>query len=127
MLTDPISAFLTSLRNIGRSRKNSFSFPSSKTVKAIAQILADRQFIDRFEEIVDGHKKELTIHLKPGRDPLELKRMSKPGQRIYVGYKDLKRVRNGLGIAILTTSKGLLTDAEVRKLKTGGEYICEVY
>lgn len=127
MLTDPISSFLNQLHNVSRSRTSSFVFPSSKMIKAIAQILVDKGFLEKFEEAIDGPLKNITVHLKVDHDALNLKRISKSGQRIYTSYKDVKRVRNGYGIALISTSKGILTDAEVRKLKIGGEYICEIY
>lgn len=91
-------------------------------------MLAAKRLIEGFDEkIAEGGPKELTIRFRTDRESLELKRISKPGQRIYVGHEEIKRVKNGLGIGIFSTSKGILTDAEARKLKIGGEYICEVY
>lgn len=127
MLTDSIADFLTRLRNANRARKDRVTVRSSRMGKAITQILADKQFIEKFEETTRDNVKELTIIFKTGRNPLELKRISKPGQRIYIGHQNIKRVRNGLGIGIISTSQGLKPDAEAKKLKIGGEYICEIY
>jgi small subunit ribosomal protein S8 len=127
MLTDPIADFLTRVRNTSHARGSELTVPSSKIIKAITQVLKNKHFIEDFEEVTTGNYPQLNIVLRVDREPLELKRISKPGQRIYVGYKEIKRVRNGLGIGLISTSRGILTDEEVRKEKLGGEYICEVY
>jgi small subunit ribosomal protein S8 len=99
-------------------------------IRSIANVLVNKQFIDKYEEIKEEGKAQssLKIYLKTDRrDPLELKRMSKPGQRIYVGHGEVKRVRNGLGVAIVSTSQGVMCDTDARSKKIGGEFICEVY
>ena len=94
----------------------------------MASVLAAKRFIENVEEVAaEGKSKELRITLPADRDPLELKRISKPGQRIYVGFKDIKHVRNGLGVALISTSHGVISDGEAREKKIGGEYLCEVY
>ncbi|MBI2453934.1 30S ribosomal protein S8 [Candidatus Peregrinibacteria bacterium] len=130
MLTDPIADFLNRLKNASRARKKECATRSSKMLKSIAQVLLARRFIKHFEEVSagkSGNVKELHIELVPEREPLEIKRVSKPGQRIYVGCGEVKSVRSGLGLGIISTSRGVLSDAEARKLKVGGEYICEIY
>ena len=89
--------------------------------------MADRGFISKFEEDKTGRIAELTITLSPTRGQLSLKRISKPGQRIYRNHDEVKRVRNGLGIGIFSTSSGVITDKECREKKIGGEYICEIF
>lgn len=125
MLTDPISEFLTRVRNASHAGRSSVTVRSSNMIKAIAQVLATRQFIKSFYEDPETH--ELTIALRADREALELRRLSKPGQRLYVGHKNIRRVRNGLGISIISTSKGLVADDEARAKQVGGELICEVF
>lgn len=129
MFTDSISDFLTRIRNASRARKLTLNVRSSNLLKAVSQVLMDKKFIENFEEqpSASGKSKNIVITLKTDREPLELKRISKPGQRIYVGYKDIKPVRNGLGIAVISTSHGVMSGGEAFKQKLGGEYICEIY
>ncbi|MBI5413714.1 30S ribosomal protein S8 [Candidatus Peregrinibacteria bacterium] len=128
MFTDPIADFLTRIRNAGRARKRELSVRGSRMLKSIADVLKAKNMIASVEEMtIEGGAPELKIVLLAGREPLELKRISKSGQRIYVGYEDIKRVRNGFGVAIISTSHGVMSGDEARKLKIGGEYICEVY
>lgn len=127
MLTDTIGDFLTRVRNASSSRKKYVTVRHSRLIKAIADILLAKRFIESMEEISVDNKKELKITLITDREPLELKRISKPGQRIYVGYGNIKRVRNGLGSGIYSTPGGVISDDEARKQKIGGEYLCEVY
>lgn len=129
MLTDPIADFLTRIRNASRARNRELDVKYSNLRKSIATVLREKRFVESFEE-VKNDKSETTglrIVLRIDREPLELKRVSKPGQRIYVGYKDIKRVKNGLGIGLISTSHGILTDAQAREKKVGGEYMCEIY
>lgn len=129
MLTDPIADFLTRIRNAGKARRHQIIVNSSGMRKAIIQVLAQKGFIKSVEENKSGDGKitKLTIVLRSDRKPLHVKRISRPGQRIYVGYKNIKRVRNGTGVGLFSTSFGILTDKEAREKKIGGEYICEVY
>lgn len=129
MRTDPIAEFLTRIRNASSARKRELTISYSGIRKSLAQAMVDRKFLESFEEIKDesGKVKSLTLVLKTGGDPLSLKRISKPGQRIYIGYKDIKRVRNGLGIGLISTSTGIMTDAQAREKKVGGEYLCEIF
>jgi len=129
MMTDPIADFLTRIRNISQAGQEYVEVPSSKMKKAIAAILKREGYIKDFEYIPDGKQGVLKIFLKPGsqRALTGLKRISKPGLRVYVGKDELPRVLGGLGIAIISTSKGLMTDQEARKAGLGGEVICYVW
>lgn len=127
MLTDPIADFLTRLRNASHARKNELTVRSSRMAKAISQILTEKRFIGGFEETKMEKISSLCIKLLTDREPLEVKRISKPGQRIYIGYKNLKRVRNGFGIGIISTPQGVISDEAARQKKIGGEYIAEIY
>ncbi len=127
MLTDPIADFLTRIRNASHARRGQLTVRSSRMKKALAELLTAKRFIEGFEELTEENTRELAIRLRVDRDPLELKRISKPGQRIYVGCGEIRRVRNGLGMAVISTSKGILSGEDAKKEKVGGEYICEIY
>ncbi len=130
-MTDPIADMLTRIRNANQMRYDSVQLPSSNTKVEIAKILKDEGYIRGFEVLEDGRFKELKLHLKYGRNNerviTDLKRISKPGLRHYVGSADLPRVLSGLGIAIVSTSQGMMTDREARKLNVGGEVIAYVW
>ncbi len=128
MLTDPIADFLNRIRNASHARRSSLTAPASRAKHTIAQVLAAKKLIESVsEEVLEDKSKELVVVLRTDRDALEVKRISKPGQRIYVGYKEIKKVRNGLGIGIISTSAGIMTSDEAKQKKLGGEYLCEVY
>lgn len=127
MLTDPIANFLTRIRNSSAARQKKVTVRASNLIKAIAKIMLEKNFINNVEDNNINGMPELTIHFIANRDPLNLKRVSKPGQRIYINAKDIKRVRNGFGIGIFSTSAGILTDEQCHAKKIGGEYICEIY
>lgn len=128
MLTDPIADLLTRIRNASHARRRSLTLRSSKMKKAIAEVLAAKRFIENAEEVKGAEKyAELQITLRTDRDPLELTRVSKPGQRIYIGYDEIPRVRNGLGMAVVSTSRGIMPGDQATKEKLGGEFICKVY
>ncbi|MBD3280247.1 30S ribosomal protein S8 [Candidatus Dojkabacteria bacterium] len=131
MVNDPIADFITRLRNAIERKKESLSVPSSKILEAIASILKDEGFIlDYNVEVGDGPQKELTLDLKyvNGKPTIsKLTRVSKPGVRIYSGYKDLARVKHGLGISILTTPKGVMTGKKAREEQVGGELLCTIW
>lgn len=128
MLTDPIADFLNRIRNASHARRRELTVPASRAKLAIAHVLVSKKLIESVsEETANDTTKELIVVLRTDREPLEVKRVSKPGQRIYVGYKDIKRVRNGLGIGIISTSAGVMPSDEARQKKLGGEYIGEVY
>lgn len=130
-ITDPIADFLTRLRNALKVKKHYVSVPTSKMKIAIAKILKEKRLITDFKLSGEGIKKKLIIYLRydQNNEPFleNLKRISKPGRRIYFGYKDLKPLRNNFAFRILSTSRGVMTDDEARKRKLGGEVICEIY
>jgi small subunit ribosomal protein S8 len=128
-MTDPIADMLTRIRNAQMAEKVAVSMPSSKIKVAIANVLKDEGYIDDFAVRENGHKPELNIALKyyAGRPVIErIERVSKPGLRVYKGSDSLPRVMNGLGIAIVSTPQGVMTDRKARASKVGGEVICIV-
>lgn len=128
MHTDPISDLLTRISNAFRAHHQSLSLPYSKIKEGILKIMQQRGFIESYkvEEEKSTHK-ALHINLKEDKTVLNLKRISKPGQRIYIKTDELKSVQSGLGFTIISTSKGLMTNVEAKKQKLGGELICEIY
>jgi len=131
MMTDPIADMLTRIRNavaVGHAR---VVIPSSKQKEAVARILASEGFIDRYEVAPADPGADLTLVLRYGdrrRPAIEgVRRISKPGHRVYRGHDELQRVQGGLGVAIVSTSQGLLPDREARRRKLGGEVVCEVW
>jgi len=128
-MSDPIADMLTRIRNAQKAGKASVSMPSSKQKEAICRVLAEEGYIEGFEVEREGNKAFLTIRLKyfEGRPVIEyIQRVSKPGRRIYRGKDELPKVQGGLGIAIVSTSKGVMTDKAARKQGCGGEVICVV-
>jgi len=129
--TDPIGDMLTRIRNASRARHEKVLVPSSRLKVRIAEVLRDEGFIQDYVRHEDGVQGAITIVLKygPDREPAisDIKRVSKPGLRRYVANDEIPRVLNGLGIAILSTSKGVMVDREARKQKVGGELICTVW
>ena len=130
MVTDPIADMLTRIRNAIAVGHERVSMPSSKMKVGIAQILKDEGFIDRFEVNEAQHKElELVLRYGPRRQSAieGIKRISKPGHRVYRGAGELPRVQGGLGVAVVSTSQGLLPDREARRRRLGGEVVCEVW
>lgn len=128
-MNDPISDMLARIKNAQAVNKRSVRMPSSKAKVAIVEVLKDEGYVRGFEIIEDGSKRDLVIELKyvEGRGVIDrLDRFSKPGRRRYYGTEDLPRVLNGLGIAIVSTSKGVMTDARARAEGHGGEVLCLV-
>jgi small subunit ribosomal protein S8 len=128
-MSDPIADMLTRIRNAQMVEKVSVTMPSSKVKVAIAQVLKDEGYIDNFAVKVEGAKSELNIALKyyAGRPVIErLERVSKPGLRVYRGRNEIPQVMNGLGVAIVSTPKGVMTDRKARANGVGGEVICYV-
>jgi len=129
-MSDPISDMLTRIRNAQMAEKTTVMMPSSKLKVAIAEVLKDEGYVDGFSVIKgDGGKATLEIGLKyySGRPVIEkIQRISRPGLRIYKGSDDIPKVMNGLGIAIVSTSKGLMTDRKARANGIGGEVLCVV-
>ena len=130
-MTDPIADMLTRIRNAVSAKHDNVLMPSSKIKLAIAKVLKDEGFIRDFETSAEGPRTMLKIELSyTGRKEAVLsgiKRVSKPGLRVYVQKREIPRVRNGLGIAILSTSKGLMSDREARQARTGGELLARVW
>ena len=131
-MSDPIADMLTRIRNANTSKHDTVDVPASKMKIAIADILVDEGYIAKYDLVEDGSFKTLHITLKYGVDKNEkvisgIKRISKPGLRVYANTEDIPRVLGGLGIAILSTNKGVVTDKEARKLGVGGEVLCFVW
>ena len=131
-MSDPIADMLTRIRNANTAKHDTVDVPASKMKLAIANILLDEGYIAKYDLVEDGAFKTIHITLKYGADKNEkvisgLKRISKPGLRIYVGKDELPRVLGGLGIAILSTNQGIVTDKEARKLQVGGEVLAFVW
>lgn len=130
-MTDPVADMLTAIRNAQAVKKETVEVPFSNLKYAIAEILAKHGFVKKIEKEGRKVKRVMSIALKYNSDKSPkisgLKRISKPGQRIYKNFKSLKPVYSGFGIAVISTSKGLMTDKEARKQKLGGEVICEIW
>ncbi len=130
-MTDPISDMLTRVRNASRAGHRKVDIPSSNLKREIARILKDRGFVHNFAYVDDNKQGYLRLYLKYSEDEESaiqgLERVSRPGLRKYVGKGEIPRVLNGLGVAILSTSSGNLTDTEARDRGTGGEVICRIW
>ena len=130
-ITDTIADLLTRIRNANAAKHDSVEIPASNLKKSICQILADEGYIKGFNVIEDGKQGIIKITLKYGenRTPVitGLRRVSKPGLRIYASCADMPKVRKGLGIAIVSTSKGIMTDKKARQLNVGGEILAYVW
>ena len=132
MNSDPIADMLTRIRNANTAKHDTVDVPSSKMKVAIADILQKEGYIKKYELVDNGNFKDIRITLKYGSTKDEkiisgIKRISKPGLRIYAGKDELPKVLGGLGIAIVSTNNGVITDKEARKLKVGGEIIAYVW
>ena len=128
-MSDPIADMLTRIRNAQSVQKAVVSMPSSKVKVAIAQVLKDEGYIDGYQVKPEGAKSELQVALKyyAGKPVIErIERVSRPGLRVYKGSDDLPRVMNGLGVAIVSTPKGVMTDRAARAARAGGEVLCVV-
>jgi len=131
MMTDPIADMLTRIRNAGLARHDRTEIPASRLKEAVAKILKSEGFIADVRPSEGEGAKKLTIVLKYGRDRQSaidgVRRVSRPGRRVYVPHDRIPRVLSGLGISILSTSRGLMSDREARRQKIGGELMCEVW
>ena len=129
--TDPIADMLTRIRNAGKAKMNSVDIPGSKIKTELAKVMKSEGYIRNYKFIKDARQGILRVYLKYGDDQshviLEMKRVSKPSRRVYVGGTDIQPVYNGLGIAILSTSRGILTDKQARKDNVGGEVLCTLF
>ena len=131
-MSDPIADMLTRIRNANTAKHDTVDVPASKMKLAIANILLDEGYIAKYDLVEDGHFQTIHITLKYGADKNEKvitgpKRISKPGLRVYANTEDIPRVLGGLGTAIISTNKGVVTDKEARKLGVGGEVLCFVW
>ena len=130
-VTDPIADMLTRIRNASAAGHDSVNIPASKMKKAIAQILLDEGYIRNFQLVSDGAQGTIKVNLKYGPSKEKvitgLKRVSKPGLRVYAGASELPRVLRGLGIAIISTSKGVMTDKAARSANIGGEVLAFIW
>lgn len=129
--TDPIADMLTRIRNAQLARHEQVLVPASRTKLEIARILKNEGYIQKYSLVEEKPQAKLRISLKysPDKTPAitELRRVSTPSRRIYVGREDLPRVRGGLGVTIVTTSKGIMSDREARRRRLGGEVICAIW
>ncbi|SCY19067.1 small subunit ribosomal protein S8 [Lachnospiraceae bacterium XPB1003] len=131
-MSDPIADMLTRIRNANTAKHDTVDVPSSKMKLAIAKILLDEGYIRKYDVVDDGNFKNIHITLKYGSDKNEkvltgIKRISKPGLRVYAGKDELPKVLGGLGVAIISTNQGVITDKEARKLNVGGEVLAFVW
>jgi len=131
-MSDPIADMLTRIRNANVAKHDKVDIPSSRVKKLIADILTEEGYVQGYEMVEDGVKKTIRIKLKYGRDKNEkvikgIKRISKPGLRVYSSVEDMPKVLNGLGTAIVSTNKGVITDREARKQGVGGEIMAFVW
>jgi small subunit ribosomal protein S8 len=131
MMTDPIADMLTRIRNAVRVERPLVEIPVSKVKRGVAEVLKREGYIWDWEEVNDKPSNQLRVHLKYGpngeRVIRRIRRISKPGCRVYSGVTDLKPILGGLGISIISTSRGVISDREARQRKLGGEILCEVW
>ncbi len=131
VMTDPIADFLTRIRNANSVNHEKVEIPASKMKKTLAEILKEEGYIKNYEYIEDGKQGLLRLYLKYGNDKQKvitgIKRISKPGLRVYARKDQMPRVLGGLGIAVVSTSHGIMTDREARKRQLGGEVVCYVW
>ncbi|MFH1012633.1 MAG: 30S ribosomal protein S8 [Candidatus Peregrinibacteria bacterium] len=126
-MTDSIADLLTRMRNAFHAQQETTVVPHSKLNMAVLKVLKDRDFIKDYKPVKDGSFNKIEIVLNRERTSLNLKRISKPGQRIYISKSEIKPVCNRYGIAIISTSKGIMTGEDARKTGIGGEYICQAW
>ena len=131
-MSDPIADMLTRIRNANTAKHDTVDVPSSKMKLAIAQILLEEGYIKKYDIVEEGNFKTIRITLKYNADKTEriisgIKRISKPGLRVYAGKEDLPKVLGGLGIAIISTNQGVITDKKARELQVGGEVLAFVW
>jgi len=126
-VTDPISDLLTRIRNAARARKNFVHVPYSRMKEDICQVLKKAGYLAEVKAGGEGVAKELLLELTEDHRDITLRAVSKPGQRLYVKSREIPRVLSGLGLAIISTPKGVMSGDAARKAKVGGEFICEIY
>jgi small subunit ribosomal protein S8 len=129
-VSDPIADFLIRIKNAQKARFDRVDIPASRMKASIARILKEEGYIKNFKFVRDDKQGFLRIQLRYGEQRetgiAAIKRISKPSRRVYVGYDDMPRIMNGLGIAIVSTSQGLMTDRDARKQRIGGELLCSI-
>lgn len=129
-MTDPVADLLTRIRNASMAREEQVTVPASRLKANIVKVLRDEGFVASFRLVRDGTKANIQIQLKyEGGKPViqGIRRVSRPGLRKYVGHNDVAKIKSGIGLAIVSTSKGVLTGAAARTQKVGGEFLCEVW
>ena len=130
-VSDPVADFLTCVRNAIQAKQRKVDAPASRLKTEIAKVLLREQFINNFKVIEDGRQGQLRIYLKCSGEDVNvitgIRRISKPGRRVYVGKARIPRVMSGLGTSILSTSRGLMTDREARHAGLGGEVVCQIW
>ncbi len=130
-MTDPISDMLTRIRNAGSARFDKVDIPASRMKIALARIFKEEGFIKNYKVIKDNRQGILRVYLKYNehQQPLiqGIRRVSKPGRRVYAGHEELPKVQGGLGVAVISTSQGVVTDRQARKSQVGGEVLCEIW
>ena len=130
-MTDPIADLLTRIRNAILAKKARFDIPVSKVKLEVCRLLQEEGFIRSFQRVEDSPVDRIQVDLRydqQGRPAIErIERVSKPGRRVYRGADDIKPVLNGLGVGIISTSKGLLTDTQAREQRIGGEFLCQIW
>ena len=130
-MTDPVADMLTRVRNAAKAKHKKVDIPSSNLKREIARILHEEHFIEGFKELNDDKRRQLRVYLKYIQEEKSaiqgIERVSTPGRRKYVNKKEVTRVLGGMGIAIISTSKGVITDKKARKIGVGGEVICRVW
>lgn len=130
-LSDPIADMLTRIRNAGRAQFSSVDIPASKLKIELAKVLKQEGFVKNYKFIKDSKQGILRVYLKYGPDQQHtiygIERVSKPSRRVYVKNKDIKPVLNGMGVAIISTSKGVMSDKNARRINLGGEVLCKVW
>jgi len=127
MITDPIADLLTRIRNAVKAKHAKTTVGYSKLKVAILEVLKKGQYVDDFKVVKEGRHDVIEVQLKPETKEIHLRRISKPGQRIYMKKGDIKPVLSGYGIAVISTSQGVMTTAEARQKGLGGEVICEAW
>ncbi|MDD3897070.1 MAG: 30S ribosomal protein S8 [Candidatus Peribacteraceae bacterium] len=125
-MSDPIGDLLTRMRNAQRVRHEECRAPWSRVKEELATLLKKEGWIAECSVEGEGISREIVIRFAEGKNALELKRVSKPGRRVYAGYQDLQPILRGYGMAVLTTSTGLMTDRDARKKRVGGEVLCTI-
>ncbi|MFO7556161.1 MAG: 30S ribosomal protein S8 [Desulfobacterales bacterium] len=130
-ISDPIADMMTRIRNAGKAKFNSVDIPGSKLKMELARILKDEGFIKNYKFIKDKKQGVLRVYLKYGKEETHaiygLERISKPSKRVYAKSKDIKTVLNGMGISVLSTSKGMMTDKKAKSENVGGEILCNIW